>query len=129
MEMLLSAALLGWLTSSSTLSTTLSSITEEKPARTILPWLSLSASAAIDWSTKTEVGQEIRIALQLQCQGDELNAAAALVSAIDAQVRSLPAAQSGFNVTSIHFMRSRVEQRSPTVRAILMEYRFRVTAA
>ena len=75
------------------------------------------------------MGQEIRIALQLQCQGDELSAAAALVSEIDAQVRSLPNAQAGFNVTSILFMRSRVEQRSPTVRAILMEYRFRVQAA
>jgi len=128
MEVLLRAALLSWLASSSALSAALSSITEEKPARTVLPWLSLSASAATDWSTKTEPGQEIRIALQLQCQGDA-PATAALVAAIDAQVRALPPAQAGFAVISILFLRSRVEQRAPTVRAILMEYRFRVQAA
>ena len=129
MEMLLRAALLNWLASSSTLATTLSSITEETPARTILPWLSLSASAAIDWSTKTEVGEEVRIALNLQCQSDQADGCAALVSAIDAQVRSMPPAQTGFVITSILFMRSRVEQRSPLVRAVLLEYRFRIQAA
>jgi len=125
MEVLLRAALLAWLAGSPEMSAMVSTITEEKPARPTLPWLSIASSAAIDWSTKTEVGQEVRIALELQCRGDLPDAAASLVTAIDAHVRSLPAAQTGFAIVGRQFMRSRSEQRSPTTRAILMEYRFR----
>ena len=129
MEMLLRAALLAWLSASPELAGMLNSVTEEAPFTSALPWLSISASAAIDWSTKTEIGEEIRIALELQCRGDQPGAAAALVAAIDGAVRALPTAQAGFTVSSILFMRSRVEQRSPSTRAMLMEYRFRTQSA
>ena len=129
MEVLLHTALIDWLAGSSTLAPLLNSVTEEAPLRASVPWLALAASAAADWSTKTEVGRETRIALELHCRGDQPDSAATLVGAIDGAVMSLPRSQSGFTVTSIHFMRSRAEQRPDNARAILLEYRFRTQAA
>ena len=129
MEVPLRAALIAWLASDPTVATLLNSVTEEVPSRTSLPWLTLAASASIDWSTKTETGQETRIALELHCRGDQPGGAASLVAAIDAAVMAMPRSQSGFVVTSIHFLRSRAEQRADNVRAILLEYRFRTQAA
>ena len=88
MEVLLRTALINWLAASTSLSGLLNSVTEEAPLRATVPWLALSASAAIDWSTKTEVGREARIALELHCRGDQPDSAATLVGAIDAAVMS-----------------------------------------
>jgi hypothetical protein len=129
MEVLLRAALIEWLAASTSLSGMLNSVTEETPLRASLPWLALSASAAIGWNTKTETGYETRIALELQCRGDQPGSASTLVSAIDSAVMSLPRIQTGFVVTSILFMRSRAEQRADNARAILLEYRFRTQAS
>ena len=129
METLMRAALLAWLSAEAGLAALLSAVTEEKPARPTLPWLAIATSAATDWSTKTERGAEVRIALELQCRGDQPGDAGALVTAIDNAVRAMPAAQAGFAIASSVFLRSRSEQRSPTVRAVLIEYRFRVLAA
>lgn len=129
MEVLLRAALINWLAASATLAPVLNSVTEEAPLRATAPWLALSASATADWSTKTEVGRETRIALELHCQGDQPSTAATLVAAIDGAVTSMPRSQAGFTITSVQFMRSRAEQRPDNGRAILLEYRFRSQAA
>lgn len=129
MEILLRAALIAWLSADAQLSTNLNAVTEEAPSRSSLPWLAISASAAVDWSTKTETGEEIRIALELQCRGDQAGSAGDLVAAIQRSVLALPRHQAGFTVTSILFLRSRAEQRSESTRAILLEYRFRTQAA
>ncbi|WP_067737922.1 DUF3168 domain-containing protein [Novosphingobium naphthalenivorans] len=126
MEIALRAALLGWLAADPALSAQLNAIAEEAPARTSLPWLAISASASTDWSCKTAPGREVRVALELQCRGDTPDAAAALVSAIEARIESLPRAQAGFAVATVQFLRARVEQRSESRRAILLEYRFRL---
>lgn len=129
MEVPLRAALVAWLAGCATLAGMLNAVTEEAPARATMPWLAISASASIDWSCKTARGWETRIALELQCRGDDPAAAASLIAAIDAAVTSLPASQSGFVVSSVQFLRSRAEQRAANTRAILLEYRFRTQAA
>lgn len=128
MEIALRAALIGWLASDPALTSRLNAVTEEAPARTSLPWLALSASASTDWSCKTAPGREVRIALELHCRGDAPDAAADLVSAIEARIESLPPAQPGFRVISAQFLRARAEQRAESRRAILLEYRFRLMA-
>ena len=129
MEIALRAALIGWLASDPVLAASLNSVTEEVPLRAAIPWLALAASALVDWGCKDTRGGETRIALELHCRGDQPDAAADLVSAIQARVESLPRAQPCFAVAGVHFMRSRVESRADNVRAILIEYRFRTLAA
>lgn len=128
MEIALRAALLQWLSADPTLSGALNAIVEETPSRASLPWLAIAASASTDWSCKTATGREVRVALELHCRGDTSDAAADLVSAIEARIQSLPRAQPGFTVTTIQFLRARAERRGESRRAVLLEYRFRLLA-
>lgn len=128
MEIPLRAALIGWLAADPVLAAQLNGVAEEAPSRTALPWLALAASASADWSTKTERGREVRVALELHCRGDRADAAAPLVEAVEARVESLPATQCGFAIASIQFLRARSEQRGGNTRAVLLEYRFRLIA-
>ena len=125
MDLPLRAALIAWLAADPDLSVQLNAITEEAPARTSLPWLAIATSASADWSTKTETGYEIRIALELHSRGDTPDAAAALVGAIDARIRALPAQQSGFRVATIRFLRARTQQTDAATRTVLIEFSFR----
>ncbi|MCB2062180.1 MAG: DUF3168 domain-containing protein [Novosphingobium sp.] len=129
MEVALRAALVDWLASDAFLASELNAIVEEAPLRTSLPWLAIAASASADWSHKTGIGREVRVAFELHCRGDALDTAASLVSAIESRIASLPASQSGFTVVNTQFLRARAEQRGESRRAILLEYRFRLLAA
>lgn len=128
MEVALRAALVSWLAGDTVLSTQLNAITEEAPVRASLPWASIAASASADYSTKTEAGREVRVALELHCRGDRPDSAAALVAAIEARISSLPRDQSAFRIVALNFLRSRAEQRADNQRSILLEYRFRLIA-
>lgn len=129
MEVALRAALIDWLAADPLLGADLNAVVEEAPSRTSLPWLAIAASASTDWSCKTAPGREIRVALELHCRGDAPDAAASLVSAIEARVESLPRSQPGFQIVATQFLRARAEQRGESRRAILLEYRFRLMAA
>lgn len=125
METQLRAALLDWLQSDAILANLLNAIAEEAPSRAAPPWLGIAASASADWSTKDRTGREIRVALELHCRGDDPGTAAA-TQAIEARVAALPRAQSGFEIATVTFLRARAEQRPNNLRAVLLEYRFRL---
>lgn len=127
MEIALRAALIDWLKADPALAP-LNAVVEEAPGRTALPWLAIGASASADWSVKDRTGREVRVALELHCRGDRPDAAAALVSAIEARVAAFPAVQAGFRLISTAFLRARAEQRAANTRAVLIEYRFRLMA-
>ncbi len=128
METLLRSALLDWLRADPALAA-LNSVTEEAPLSATSPWLGIAASASADWSVKTRLGREIRIALELHCRSDDPAAAGALARSVDARVDALPRAQSGFEIASCLFLRARAERRANNIRALLSEYRFRVLEA
>ena len=127
MEVPLRAALIAWLRADPALAG-LNAVSEEAPARASLPWLAIAASASTDWSCKTAAGREVRVAIELHCRGDTPDAAAALAAAIEARVAALPREQDGFAVITVQFLRARAEQRGESLRAILLEHRFRLLA-
>lgn len=131
MEIPFRAVLIDWLASDPALSAALNAVVEEAPLRTALPWLALTTSASTNWGTKTLAGREIRVALELNFRSDDPLGGAALVSAIEARVESLPADQSaaGFRVASLSLLRARAEQRGEALRVVVLEYRARVMAA
>ena len=128
METELRAALIAWLQADPILADLLNSVTEEAPSRAAPPWLGIAASASADWSTKDRRGREVRVALELHCRGDDPGTAAATTQAIEARIEALPRNQPGFEVATTTFLRARAEQRPGNVRAVLLEYRFRVLA-
>lgn len=128
METDLRAALLAWLRTDAVLAGLLNAVTEEAPARAAPPWLALAASASGDWSTKDRAGREVRVAFELHCRGDDPGTAAALCRAVEARIEALPRTHEGFAVATLGFLRARAEQRAGNVRAVLLEYRFRLLA-
>lgn len=128
METRLRAALLDWLQADPVLAARLNAIVEEAPSRTAPPWLGIVASASADWSTKERRGREVRLALELHCRGDDPDTATAVTAAVEARIESLPRAQPGFALANTTFLRSRAEQRPANLRAVLLEYRFRLLA-
>ena len=128
METTLRAALIAWLGSDAVLANLLNAVTEEAPSRAAPPWLALAASASRDWSTKDRAGREVRIAFEIHCRGDDPGTAAAVSRAVEARVEALPRAQDGFAVATVAFLRARSEQRPGNLRAVLLEYRFRLLA-
>lgn len=129
MEPALRAALIAWLANDPVLAAGLNAVTEEAPPRAALPWLAIAASASTDWGTKDGPGREVRIAFELHVRGDRPDTAATLAAAIEARLESLPPRQDGFALASATFLRGRTEQRPGNVRAILIEYRFRLLSA
>lgn len=129
METALRAALIGWLRSDPALSSQINIVAEEAPVRSNSPWLGIVASASVDWSVKALRGREVRIALELHLRGDDPATGVSLANAVEARIEALPASQPGFSVANITFLRSRGEQRTGNVRALLLEYRFRLLAA
>jgi hypothetical protein len=128
METPLRAALVEWLRADPILAAELNAVAEEAPARASPPWLGVAASAGADWSVKGAAGREIRVALEFHYRGDDPATGIAVAQAIEGRVASLPRAQEEFDIVSIVFLRSRVEQRPGNVRAALVEYRFRLFA-
>ena len=129
MEIELRAALIDWLRSDAILANLLNSMTEEAPSRAAPPWLGIAASASADWSTKERRGREVRVALELHCRGDDPGSAGVTTQAIEARIEALPRIQAGFEIASTTFLRARAEQRPGNLRAMLLEYRFRVLAS
>ena len=128
METELRAALTAWLQADAILANLVNSVSEEAPSRAAPPWLGIAASASADWSTKERRGREVRVALELHCRGDDPSTAAATTQAIEARVEALPRVQAGFEIANTTFLRARAEQRPGNLRAVLLEYRFRVLA-
>ncbi len=125
MENDLRAALIAWLRSDPALAG-INAIEEETPLSASPPWLSIAASASIDWGTKDRAGRETRIALELETRTDLPGADVPLLGAIERRVLALPPFQPGFELASIRFLRSRSEARDDNRRAALLEFRFRI---
>ena len=127
METLLRAALINWLRADPAL-VALNTIEEESPLSASPPWLGIAASASADWSTKDRHGREIRIAFELTSRGDGPVAEFQISKAIEQRIEALPRDQSEFTVVTIRFLRARSERRARNLRALLIEYRFRILA-
>ncbi len=101
---------------------------EEATGPIARPMLAIAASASRDWSTKSESGREIRIALEHRSRGDAADTDIEVLGAIETRVLSLPPEQLGFRVVASHFLRARNEKRSHNLRSSLIEFRFLLLA-
>ena len=128
MESALRSVLLGWLRADSDLAASLNAVVEEGPSPAPPPTLSIVASAAADWSTKTTTGREVRLAFELLDRSDTLAATALIAARIEQRVATLAPDHPGFRIVATQFLRSRVERRPRNLRAVLLEYRFRLLA-
>lgn len=126
MESAFRTLLIEWLASDPELAASLNAIVEEGPSPAPAPTLSIAASASADWSTKTATGREVRIAFELLDRSDTPDTTAAIAARIEQRIATLDPAQEGFRLVVTQFLRSRVERRARSIRAVLLEYRFKL---
>lgn len=126
METAFRAAVIDWLRSDSELAAALNSIEEEAAVTSSPPSLAIATSASADWSSKTSSGREVRIALELVDRSDRPDTTAAIAARIEQRIATLGPDQTGFRIVTTQFLRSRAERRPRSLRAVLLEYRFRL---
>ena len=128
MEALFRNDLIAWLRAAPALTARLNAVEEESPVAASPPWLGIAASASADWSGKTFAGREVRVALELADRTDDGAATAETMALIERRVATMAPVQQGYRIVSTHFLRSRAERRAKELRAVLVEYRFRILA-
>ena len=98
------------------------------PPRAAFPYIVISDSPVSDWSTKTERGREIRLALTLWDDGETPEALRVLMIAVEAAMDAFPRNLPGWRVASLVFLRSLVNRAAGQPAASLIEYRVRTIA-
>lgn len=126
METAFRSILLAWLRADTLLSDLVNAIEEESPVAASPPHIAIAASASTDWSSKTHAGREIRLALELVGRGDDPAETGVLASRIEQRIATLAPEHAGFRIVLTQFLRSRAERRRRGLRAVLLEYRFKI---
>ena len=98
------------------------------PPRAAFPYILISDSPVSDWSTKTERGREIRLALTLWDDGEEAESLRTLMIAVEAAIDAFPRDLPGWRVASLVFLRSLISREPGSPSAALIEYRVRLLA-
>ena len=98
------------------------------PPRAAFPYILISDSPVSDWSTKTECGREIRLALTLWDDGEEAESLRTLMIAVEAAMDTFPRDLPGWRVASLVFLRSLISREPDGPSAALIEYRVRLLA-
>jgi hypothetical protein len=108
------------------LSVELTGIYDGPPPRAVFPYISVADGLVTDWSTKTAVGREIRLALNVWDDGQEATRLHGLMAhvedAVAAMARNLP----GWRVASNVFVRSLVVRDAAGPWGGLVEHRIRI---
>ncbi len=98
------------------------------PPRAAFPYIVISESPVTDWSTKTEQGREIRLALTLWDDGEVAQALRFLMVTVEAAMDIFPRDLPGWRVASLVILRSLISREPDAPCAALIEYRIRIIA-
>jgi hypothetical protein len=97
------------------------------PGRATPPFVLLGEMAALDWSTKTEAGREIRFAILLREEAERADRLAVLADRAEAAVEAMPRDLPGWQIVSLVLLRSRILRTDGPWTASL-DYRARLLA-
>lgn len=122
------AALVAALEAHPVLATALTGVFDGPPARAAFPYISIADGLVSDWSTKTAIGRELRIALTIWDDSEEALRLHQLIGHVEDAVAALPRDLAGWRVASIVFLRSLVARDPVGPWAGLVEYRLRLLA-
>lgn len=104
----------------------LTGVYDGPPPRAAFPYASISTTSATDWSTKTETGREVRLALTLWDDGDTPARLHALLAETEAALASLPRTLPGWQIVSLVLTRTLVARDPTGPWAGLVDHRFRL---
>jgi hypothetical protein len=96
--------------------------------RAVFPYIAVTDSLVADWSTKTAIGRELRMAVTVWDDGEEATRLHDLMGHVEDAVAALPRDLPGWRVASIVFLRSLISRDAAGPWAGLVEYRLRLLA-
>jgi Protein of unknown function (DUF3168) len=108
------------------LATELAGIYDGPPPRAAFPYISIANGLTSDWSTKTEVGREIRLALTVWDDGEEASRLSNLMAHVEDAIAAMPRDLPGWRIASLVFLRSMVLREAAGPWAGLVEHRVRM---
>lgn len=98
------------------------------PERSTYPYAVVSDGLITDWSTKTEVGRDVRLALTLWDDGQAADRTHALMGAMTEALAALPATVPGWQIVTCTFIRSVIARDADGPWAGLVEHRVQMLA-
>ncbi len=99
------------------------------PERQAFPYIALSDGLVTDWSTKTELGRDVRLALTLWDDGQVADRTHAFMGAMTEAMAALPSTIPGWQIVNCIFIRSLIARDADGPWAGLVEHRVRLLAA
>lgn len=96
------------------------------PPRAAFPYISMTDGVSNDWSTKTEQGREIRLALTLWDDGEQASRLSSLKGHVEDAIAAMPRDLPGWRIASVVFLRSMVIRDPVGPWAALVEHRVRM---
>ncbi len=128
-NIILQAATVTVLQTHPALAATLSGVFDGPPPRAAYPYIAVADGLMTDWSTKTQTGREVRLALNIWDDGDEPTRLQQLAGHVEDAVAALPRDLAGWRIASCVFLRQLVSRDPAGPMAALIEYRVRLLAA
>ena len=104
----------------------LTGIYDGPPVRAADPYISLSGGLVTDWSTKTEIGREIRLALNIWDDGEEPARLHDIMGHVEDGIAALAENVGEWRVASNVFLRSLIARDPAGPWAGLIEHRIRL---
>jgi Protein of unknown function (DUF3168) len=125
---ILQEALIAVLEAHPVLGAELTGIYDGPPPRAAFPYLLIADGITSDWSTKTEAGREIRLALTVWDDGEEASRLSSLIAHVEDAIAAMPRDLGGWRIASLVFLRSMVVRDAAGPWAGLVEHRIRMLA-
>jgi Protein of unknown function (DUF3168) len=107
----------------------LTGVYDGPPPRAAFPYISVGDGASNDWSTKTAIGREIRLALTLWDDGEDATRLHTLIGHVEDAIAGVARDLPGWRVASLVFLRSMIVRDAAGPWAGLIEHRIRVLAS
>ena len=104
----------------------LSGIYDGPAPRAGFPYVSIADGITADWSTKTNQGREIRLALTVWDDGEEASRLSSLMAQVEDAIAAMPRDLDGWQIASLVFLRSMVVRDPAGPWAGLVEHRVRM---
>ncbi|MEQ1548931.1 MAG: DUF3168 domain-containing protein [Chakrabartia sp.] len=103
-----------------------SGVFDGPPPRAAFPYIVIADSPVSDWSTKTALGREMRLALTVWDDGEAPTRLHSLMAMVEEAVAALPRDLPGWRIASSLFLRSMIVRDAAGPWAGLVEHRIRV---
>lgn len=104
----------------------LTGVYEGRPVQAAAPYALVETGPELDWSHKSGVGRELRLAVMLRGKGERTAGLRALADEAEAAIQGLAGEIGGWRLVSLRFARSRLVAEAPSEWVAVNEFRARM---